>query len=140
MKRIAITAMLLALVACGGDSAGPNVPPTASAGADQDVNRGAMVTLSGSGTDADADSLTISWTQLSGPAVGTLSGAAPSFTAPSEIVTLEFEVAVSDGDHETTDRVAVRVLEDKDRALWVSPNGNDANVGTRAQPKASIQA
>src|SRR5262249_12326086 len=138
---LAVAALLSALApwACSGDSAAPNAPPTASAGVDQDVNRGATVTLSGSGTDPEAHSLTISWTQLSGPAVGTLPGASPSFSAPNGIVTLEFEVLVSDGVNDATDRVVVRVLEDKDHALWVVPGATDANPGTRAQPKGTIQ-
>ena len=139
--RIGVAALLAGLGggACGGGSAAPNAPPTASAGADQDVNRGATVTLSGTGTDPEAHALTISWTQLSGAAVGSLSGASPSFTAPTDISTLEFEVTASDGVNETTDVVVVRVLEDKDHALWVAPSGNDANAGTRAQPKGTIQ-
>jgi K319-like protein len=137
--QIVVAAVLLALAACGGDSAGPNVAPTAAAGSDQDVNRSAMVTLNGGGTDPEGAALTVSWTQTSGPSVGALNGVNPSFTAPNAIVTLEFEVLVSDGDLDATDRVAVRVLEDKDHALWVAPSGNNANAGTRASPKGTIQ-
>jgi hypothetical protein len=47
-----------------------NNPPTANAGADQSVGENSMVTLDGSlSRDADGDSLTLLWSQISGPAV-----------------------------------------------------------------------
>jgi glucose/arabinose dehydrogenase len=45
-----------------------NRPPVAAAGADQSVAHRAAFTLSGTGTDADGDPLTYTWTQVSGPA------------------------------------------------------------------------
>jgi hypothetical protein len=78
-----------------------NRTPAASAGADAAVDAGTLFTLDGLGsTDADHDSLTYSWTQLSGPAV-TLTTVAPGrarFTAPSQIAHLEFGLVANDGE------------------------------------------
>ena len=61
--------------------------PTAIAGAAQTVNEGTSVSLSGSGTDPDANLLTYSWSQLSGPDVtpnvDTADASKATFTAPS---------------------------------------------------------
>jgi len=80
-----------------------NLLPTASAGPDQVVNEGEMVTLDGSASaDPDGDSLSFSWSQTAGPAV-TLSGSNtmhPSFTAPQVgpgNALLTFQLTVSDG-------------------------------------------
>lgn len=47
---------------------GTDLPPTANAGSDQLVVLGTTVTLNGSGSDPDGDSLTFSWTFASMPA------------------------------------------------------------------------
>lgn len=81
-----------------------NSPPIANAGLDQTVPENTSVTLSGSGTDGDGDNLTLTWTQIAGPAV-VLSGADtqnPQFTTPSVSseqgsVQLRFGLAVNDG-------------------------------------------
>ena len=77
-----------------------NRAPTAYAGQDQMVAPGASVALDASGsTDPDRDTLTYSWTKVSGPTV-TLSSAtavSPTFTAPSSVTTLTYRVMVSDG-------------------------------------------
>ncbi|WP_323389861.1 myxosortase-dependent M36 family metallopeptidase [Myxococcus qinghaiensis] len=91
-----------------------NRPPVANAGADQIVNERTAVTVTGSGTDADGDTLTYSWTQFSGTAV-TLSGAntaTVSFTAP-EVASdrdIVLRLDVSDGTLTSTDHVTVRIL------------------------------
>ena len=122
---------------------GSNTPPTARAGDGQDANRGDVVTLDASGsTDPNlGQTLQYAWIQVGGPLV-TLTGAntdKPTFTAPGEVTTLEFQVTVRDGQGESTARTTVWVLEDKDKAFWVSPTGDNANPGTRAQPLAAIQ-
>ncbi|PYP69302.1 MAG: hypothetical protein DMD41_17055, partial [Gemmatimonadetes bacterium] len=142
LRLIALFSLLvpgqLLLIACGGEPSAPSqqAPPVGSAGADQDVNRGELVT-----TTPASGTLTYTWTQVSGPSVGSLTGATPSFTAPSDVVTLVFDLVVSGGgDPSAPSRVVIWVLEDKAHALWVAPTGNDANAGTRAAPKATIQA
>ena len=80
-----------------------NEAPTADAGSDQaDVEQGAAVTLSGSGTDPDSgDTLSYAWTQNGTPAV-TLSDSAvasPTFTAPTGLsadTALTFTLRVTD--------------------------------------------
>jgi PKD domain len=82
-QTILVTALLsVALAACGGGSGGSsdgsatvlppsnlNVAPTASAGANQSVMTGAIITLDGSASsDANSDPLTYAWTLTSKPA------------------------------------------------------------------------
>ena len=80
-----------------------NLPPTTSAGPDQAVNEGNVVTLDGSASaDPDGDPLSFSWSQTAGPGV-TLSGANtmhPSFIAPQVGpggALLTFQLTVDDG-------------------------------------------
>ncbi len=80
-----------------------NRSPTASAGAAQQVNERALAQLQGAANDADGDTLTFAWTQVSPatPAV-TLSSAAalsPTFTAPEVTADTDFtfQLSVSDG-------------------------------------------
>ena len=46
-----------------------NNPPTADAGNDQTLDKGDEVTLDGSGSDPDGDSLIYAWSQIDGPVV-----------------------------------------------------------------------
>ena len=94
-----------------------NEAPAANAGADQDgIEGGATVSLSGTGTDPDADdTLSYGWTQTAGTTVA-LSAAdavAASFTAPSDLSadeTLRFRLRVTDaGGLYAEDEVAVAV-------------------------------
>ena len=98
----------------GGNGQQPqeNRAPTANAGSDRTVNTGASVTLSGSGSDADSDSLTYRWSQTSGTTVTLSSTTArrPTFTAPSNPVTLVFRLVVNDGTVDSAaDTVTIRV-------------------------------
>ena len=91
-----------------------NVPPIANAGPDQVVNAGTKVTLSGSGTDANGDTLSYQWTQSNGTTIMLIGDntATTSFTAPNITVdtTLSFTLTVSDGKGGTaTDSVVVVV-------------------------------
>ena len=97
-------------------TAGANDAPTANAGSDQTVNEGAAVTLSGSGSDPENETLSYSWRQSSGTPTVVLSGAATqnaSFTAPSGLsvaTALVFELTVADARRASdTDTVTVRV-------------------------------
>jgi hypothetical protein len=96
-QTILVTALLsVALAACGGGSGGSvpvpppsndNVAPAASAGANQRVMTGAIITLDGSASsDANSDPLTYAWTLTSKPAgsaatLALATSAKPTFTA-----------------------------------------------------------
>jgi len=129
----------MTLSACGGggsDAPAPpvipvNSQPTANAGADQDVDEFATVTLDGSqSTDPDTgDVLTYAWVQSAGTEV-TLSAtdlAQPTFDAPDVTAvntpdSLTFELTVSDGTASRSDSVIVRV--------------NNIGLGTNSPPTA----
>ncbi|MBA3989182.1 MAG: peptidase S8 [Idiomarina sp.] len=87
-----------------------NTPPVAAATGPGSIRGGGEVTLSASGSsDADGDTLSFSWTQVSGPSVS-LSGASSAvatFDAPNDNATLVFAVTVSDGIAEDTAQVTV---------------------------------
>jgi hypothetical protein len=124
----------------------PNQGATADAGPDQDVNRGEMVTLDGSGSsDPESDPLTYSWTQVFGSDVtggsGTLTGVSPSFAAPAAVSTVQFDLVVDDGFVPSPpNRVQINVMEDKNNAVFVSPSGDDGNSGLRGAPLRTVQA
>ena len=89
-----------------------SAPPTANAGNDQAVALSSLVTLNGSGSDPENDSLTYSWATTSGGTGVTLSNAAianPTFTAPSSARTIVFTLTVSDGPNSDTDTVTITV-------------------------------
>ena len=106
---------------------GDNDAPTAEAGMNQTVAEGAAVSLSGSGTDPEGQSLTYSWAQTAGSPNVTLTGATtktPSFTAPELLAnaTLTFTLTVGDGNSTDTDTVEITITADND-----APS---ANAGT----------
>lgn len=115
----------------------PTVVPSADAGPDRQVSMGAQVTIDASGSAGTNRSY--AWSQLEGPAVGTLTGETPSFTAPSDIVVLRFELAVSGDGPTARDTVTLWVLEDGAHAFFVATTGSDANAGTRTAPFRHIQ-
>ena len=90
-----------------------NLAPTANAGPDQTVACGALVNLDGTGsTDSDGTIASYAWTQTGGTSV-TLTGAdtaTPSFTAPTALASLTFELMVTDNDGAPdTDTVVISV-------------------------------
>ena len=96
-----------------------NTAPVANAGADQDVAADAMVTLTGTGTDAEDDAagtaLSYAWAQTAGTTVA-LSGAATATAsfdageASDDGETLTFELTVTDSAGDThTDEVDITV-------------------------------
>ena len=89
--------------------------PVANAGPDQTVSEGATVTLTGSGSDPDGDTITeYRWTQTAGPAVtlSSATGTTTSFTAPTGLVAdevLRFSFVVTAGGEGGSDSVDVTV-------------------------------
>ncbi|HEU5183018.1 MAG TPA: Ig-like domain-containing protein [Gemmatimonadaceae bacterium] len=121
-----------------------NAAPAANAGPAQDVNRGEQVTLAGSATDPEGHAVTYRWTQVFGPDVtsgtGFLTGQTPTFTAPAAVSTVRFELRVTDafGKESQASVVQINVMEDKTRAIFVSPLGDDVNPGTRSSPVKTV--
>ncbi len=126
VRTIACVLPMLALAACGGGGSndgnggngGGNTAPTASAGPDQSVLENTTVNLNGSGSDPDTgDTLSFSWTQISGATVtiDNANMASASFTAPDVTLglpeTLMMQLTVSDGTVSRSDSVDVVVQE-----------------------------
>ncbi len=92
-------------------------PPVAQAGADQIVNEGATVTLTGSGTDSDGTISAYQWSQIGSSNMVNLtnsSSANANFTAPGvsagQSINLFFELQVTDNDGlSDTDIISIQV-------------------------------
>ena len=110
-----------------------NDAPTAAAGDDQTVDEGDTVTLSGSGTDPEGESVTYAWRQTSGATVtlSSTSVAAPTFTAPNLGANedLVFELTVSDGDLSGTATVTITVEADNDAPTAEAGNNQTVDGG-----------
>ncbi|MEE9303893.1 MAG: PKD domain-containing protein, partial [Thiotrichaceae bacterium] len=89
-----------------------NLPPVANAGVDQTVTPGDVVTLNGSGTDADGTIVAFVWAD-NGIPLSDPNSAAPTFTAPVTEFTQEFtfDLIVTDnsGAASAIDSVAITV-------------------------------
>jgi len=111
-----------------------NQPPTAYASADPnnivdiaEVDENSFVTLYGSGSDPDGDSVTFYWTQVQGDPVVLLSdntSATPTFTAPNlttqDHVDLVFHLITNDGHlNSGPSTVTIRVLNTNDPPVAV---------------------
>lgn len=109
-----------------------NDAPTANAGVDQDVNKGSVVQLNGSGSsDPNGDTLTYAWTQISGTAMtlSSTTAANPTFTA-STVGTFEFRLVVNDGYvSSTADTVVIRVLSQNNAPVASAGSDLHAYVG-----------
>ncbi|MFO0594602.1 MAG: hypothetical protein U0228_04840 [Myxococcaceae bacterium] len=112
-----------------------NRPPTADAGPALSVGEATLVQLVGSGTDPDGDALTLTWSQVSGPAV-TLTPGTPgraSFTSPSVLTAtpMSFLLTVSDNASQATSQLAVTVNDTIDEPPVVDA-GPDQMVASGA--------
>ena len=112
-ELLSISVVLLFLISCGSSSTS-NIAPTANAGADQVVDEGTEVSLTGSGTDSDGTIEHYNWTQTSGKEV-MLSGAETQnaeFTSPyveqEEILMFELTVIDNEGG-QATDTITVTI-------------------------------
>lgn len=114
------------------------IPVAAVAGADQSVQQGQAVTLSGA-LSTPADEITAyAWAQTGGPAVS-LTGAdtsTASFTAPAESATLTFTLTVQGTGGPASDEVVVQVLNATAPTI-VTPANVDAVRNTTVQLDAS---
>ena len=110
-----------------------NESPTANAGADQSVTEGDTVTLAGSGTDQEGQTLTYAWTPPSGITLSDATAANPTFTAPDRTAdyTLSFSLKVNDGTNDSAaDTVDISVTADNDAPGTPSLTDQTATVGT----------
>ena len=80
------------------DSSDSNRPPVANAGPDKTVAFGDAVTLEGSASDPEDEAVAYLWIQTGGVPVelSSASAARPTFTAPSQVTGLVFELVVRD--------------------------------------------
>jgi len=111
-----------------------NVAPVANAGQDQSVTKDTLVTLDGSGTDANGDAFTYGWEQTGGSPTVTLSdpaAQAPTFTSPSSETVLTFTLTVTDT-HDATgsDEVVVTVSTPTDLAMAKSVQSSGLSAVT----------
>ena len=107
-----------------------NQAPIAEAGDNQSVKEGTVVTLNGSGSDPDGDTLTMTWEQTAGTSVTLIDG---KFTAPqvtsSEV--LIFTLTVSDNKLSSTDTVYINVnnIADTDTKPMVDKDSSGGSMG-----------
>ncbi len=114
-----------------------NLSPTIDAGPTQTVASGEPVTLVGSASDPEHNSLSYTWARTAGPEV-TLYAAnslSPSFTAPTvtQNTTLTFRLTVFDGTNTVVDTVDVTVVPppaDSTDETNSSSSGTTNNTGT----------
>ena len=118
-----------------GQDAPANRAPTVQAGADQTVSEGQTVTLTGTASDDDGDTLTYLWTsERPGLSISGNDTLSASFTAPqvSSNTTITFTLTVSDGANAAvTDQVLVTVTD-------VPPPGSPPDAPQNLQATSSI--
>ncbi len=137
-------------IGCGGGGTNDPVPtntaPVADAGPDQAVTTGATVSLSGTGTDADQDSVTYSWTLTppngSSAALSSSTSQTPTFIADMA-GTYTVSLIVNDGTvNSATDSVTITVTGeslvfqyppvDLDKVEFINPLGG--MIGNHVTP------
>jgi hypothetical protein len=111
-RRLWRCRLVLCAATLAGSACAINRPPVASAGRDQVVDGGALVTLDGSASrDPEGRPLSFSWRQTLGPSVALSSSSAPvvTLTAPTTGTTLAFSLTVSDGERHSSTKVRLSV-------------------------------
>lgn len=124
-----------------------NSPPVADAGEGATVDAGAVVTLSGSGSDPDDDQLTFLWSQILGPSVplSTETETMTEFTAPKVSVdtTFRFQLIANDGqadsepstvDVKVTGEIAKRITANAGKDQRVEEHSTVTLFGTGKDP------
>ena len=107
-------------------------PPTVQAGDDQTVGEGDTVTLSGSTTDLDVDSITYAWSQTApaSPLIAFANSSAPltTFTAPAITGDTVFTIALTanDGTQSAEDTLEITVKETSTAFIttWTASNSD----------------
>lgn len=118
-------------------ASGLNTPPEAEAGDPIEIVLPASTTtLQGSGTDADGDPLTFSWSQLSGPSTATIGTPTSPMTTVSNLVlgTYTFRLTVDDGTDDDSDEVAVTVSDGSSFELLIQAEDYDEMSGVQTEP------
>ncbi len=139
---LALGLVALATGCGGGGGGGGSTPPTANAGADQNVVEDVLVTLSGTATAGSSAVASVAWTQTSGPPVS-LSGAntdTPFFTAPMApiqgTVTVGLLYTVTDtGGQAGSDSVSIVVSSD-DFAVFLADKDT---LGSKELYKSDVE-
>ena len=123
-----------------------NVPPTADAGVPRIVDEGDSVTLDGSGSDDNGDTLTYLWTQTDGPDVNLddRNIQDPTFTAPAVTtgtIALTFTLTVTDDpgglSHSDTVTITVTAATANQPPTAVAGDDQNAAPGTTVTLDAS---
>jgi hypothetical protein len=116
-----------------------NVAPTVDAGADRTINVGSQITLHASGADSNEDTLSYTWTKVSGPSVSLpgLNQQDITFT-PTNAGQYTFSVKCSDGvNTSSADQVVVTVNATNSAPTANAGLDQDVNVGALVKLDAS---
>jgi hypothetical protein len=113
-----------------------NVAPTVNAGTDQtNIEANSTVTLNGTSSDPDPQTLSVSWSQISGEAVGGLTATnqnSISFVTPvnNTAQVLVFRYSVTDGTTTVTDDVSVFLNANRAPVANAGSNRNGVSSGS----------
>ncbi len=102
---------LRAVITIDPNAGGGNTPPAVNAGSDQNITLPSGANLNGTVSDADGDSLSISWTKASGPGTVTFNNASAedTYASFSTAGTYILTLAANDGSVTISDNVTITV-------------------------------